>query len=238
MLAVVLPAAFTFGAGFLITRSDSAEVAKPRQAGELAALAEAPLRPLAPTRGVAALGALPLENVDGGIRPAPPARISIPEARIDADVRAVRAPRGVLAVPPVGVAGWYSGGPRPGEYGRSVVIGHLDTKRGPGLVAEVPKLRPGAAISVIDQRGELHGFRVVGTAQVHKDRFPAEQVYGAASAPVLVLVTCGGEWLGKERGYRDNILLYARAVAAEPARGGSVRRKDGSLMPLPDLARG
>jgi sortase family protein len=238
LLAILLPAAFTFVAGALIFKSSPASVEHSRPAAELAALAERqasgtplrpmgtvriaalaasgriwmPLQPLEAQEGRAALGPLPLESVGGGIRPAPPQRISIPAAKIDAEIRPVSTRGGTLSVPPVGVAGWYAGGPRPGEYGHAVIIGHLDTKRGPGLFAEVPKLKPGAIVSVIDRRGELHRFSVVGTAEVHKDRFPAEQVYGSASAPVLVLVTCGGEWRGKARGYRDNILLYARAA--------------------------
>jgi sortase family protein len=238
LLAIVLPAVFTFGAGALVFKSSPTRVEHPRPVAELAALAErdasgTPLRPLATVElaaraergqtwtplqpleaqaGRAALGPLPLESVGGGIRPAPPDRISIPAAKIDAAIRPVSARGGTLGVPPVGVAGWYSGGPRPGEAGRAVIIGHLDTGRGPALFAHVPNLRPGTIISITDRRGELHRYRVVGTAQVHKDRFPVAQVYGPAPAPVLVLVTCGGQWRGKARGYRDNILLYARAV--------------------------
>jgi hypothetical protein len=36
-------------------------------------------------------------------------------------------------------------------------------------------------------------------------------VYGDADAPVLVLVTCGGDY-DPERGYSDNVLVYARAA--------------------------
>jgi hypothetical protein len=52
---------------------------------------------------------------------------------------------------------------------------------------------------------------VVGLAQVRKDRFPTSSVYGHADAPVLVLVTCGGPFR-PGRGYRDNVLLFARAA--------------------------
>jgi sortase (surface protein transpeptidase) len=111
----------------------------------------------------------------------------------------------------VGVAGWFSGGPRPGERGRAVVIGHLDRRRGPGLFARVPRLRPGAPITITDRAGDVHRFRVVGGAQVKKDRFPTGEVYGRAARPVLVLVTCGGPFR-RGHGYRDNVLVYARAV--------------------------
>ena len=114
-------------------------------------------------------------------------------------------------MPDVGTAGWYSGGPRPGEQGRAIVIGHLDTRKGPGLFARVPELPPGTAVAVTDRRGGVHRYRVVGGAQVAKDRFPARHVYGAADAPVLVLITCGGDY-DPDSGYEDNVLLYARAA--------------------------
>jgi hypothetical protein len=147
----------------------------------------------------------------GGRRPAPPRWISIPAAGVSARVESVAARAGTLRVPAVGVAGWYEGGPRPGEAGRAEIIGHLDTKRGPGLFARVPQLEPGTTVSVTDTRGDVHSYDVVGATQVHKDDFPAEQVYGGAENPVLVLITCGGPF-SEEEGYRDNVLVYARPV--------------------------
>jgi Sortase domain len=170
-----------------------------------------PLRPVAARPGAAALGPERLESVDGGIRPAEPVRISIPAAGINARMQSVRVRGGELQVPHIGKAGWYDAGPRPGEDGRAVVIGHLDTRHGPGLFARVPRMKKGARISVLDRRGGVHRYRTVGVTQVRKKRFPRESVYGHARAPVLVLVTCGGPYK-KGRGYRDNILLYARAA--------------------------
>jgi sortase (surface protein transpeptidase) len=113
-------------------------------------------------------------------------------------------------VPPVGEAGWFDAGPRPGETGRAVVIGHLDTHDGPGLFAKVPSLSQGTRIDLLDRRGGVHLYSVVGTAQVSKKRFPSSAVYGASDAPVLVLITCGGRFQNDH--YRDNVLLYARAA--------------------------
>ena len=144
-------------------------------------------------------------------RPAAPDRISIPAAGIEAPVEAVAAERGALRVPEVGHAGWYAGGPRPGEAGRAVIIGHLDSRHGPGLFAAVPRLPPGTTVSLTDRTGSVHRYNVVGAVQLDKERFPAEHVYGGAATRVLVLVTCGGPFVAG-RGYRDNVLVYARAV--------------------------
>lgn len=170
------------------------------------------LRPIAPRAGVSGVGTQPLESLAGGIRPAPPERISIPAAGVHALVDGVEAHQGALRVPSIGRAGWWDGGPRPGESGRAVIIGHLDSDRGPGLFARVPSIRPGTEIAVTDARGGVHRYTAVGGAQVRKDRFPARYVYGGrAGSPSLVLITCGGPFR-PGRGYRDNVLLYARAA--------------------------
>ena len=66
-------------------------------------------------------------------------------------------------------------------------------------------------MAVTDARGEVHRYRVVGAAQARKDRFPREQVYGYSAA--------AGARAGhlrravpRGRGYRDNVLVYARAA--------------------------
>ncbi len=156
-------------------------------------------------------GDAPLESLGARVRPLRPVRITIPAAGVQSKVVAAPAKKGALEIPQVGTAGGYSGGPRPGEPGRAVIIGHLDRRNGPGLFARVPRLRRGATVAVTDGRGEVHRYRVVGAAQARKDRFPREQVYGYSARPVLVLVTCGGPFRAG-RGYRDNILVYARGA--------------------------
>ena len=206
--AILVPAAVAAGAVLALDGRSSDE---PRSSASslrrLARQAETPpalqtaLSPLE-LRGGGALGTR--------VRPSPPASISIPAAGVKSKV--VKAPQvdGALEIPSVGTAGWYSGGPRPGEPGRAVIIGHLDRRKGPGLFARVPSLDRGSAITVTDSRGRVHRYRVVGGARARKDRFPRDEVYGYSARPVLVLVTCGGRFR-RGRGYRDNVLVYARA---------------------------
>lgn len=169
------------------------------------------LHPVVAVEGQLAVRVGRLERLAGGIRPARPGRIRIRAAGVDAGVRAVRARRDGIEVPPDGYTGWYAGGARPGEPGRAVVIGHLDTADGPGVFEDVPDLPRGARIEMIDERGAVHRYSVVGVTRVRKSRFPTGAVYGHARNPVLVLVTCGGPYVAG-RGYRDNVLVYARAA--------------------------
>jgi hypothetical protein len=221
LAAIVIPGLAAGGAVLVLAGNHESSGRSDGSAAELARKAEAPrtlgpratdtLRPILARRGHSGVQDIPLEGIEGGVRPAPPQRISIPEADVETVIDPVGTRKGEIEVPPLGRAGWFEGGPRPGESGRAVLIGHLDTKRGPGLFARVPQVRVGAGIRITDRRGEVYSYEVVGRAQVRKDRFPTAEVYGSASSPVLVLVTCGGPYT-EGRGYRDNVLLYARAA--------------------------
>jgi sortase (surface protein transpeptidase) len=173
--------------------------------------ATAPLRPIVVRGGRSQLGsdaAGPATEVD---RPAPPAELSIPSLGVHADVQRVSSTDTGIEVPQVGRAGWFDEGPRPGEPGRAVMIGHLDSQTGPGLFALLPGVERGTDVSVADGHGAVHRFKVVGKAEVTKATFPSAAVYGPSDNPVLVLITCGGPY-DPATGYRDNVIVYARAV--------------------------
>jgi sortase (surface protein transpeptidase) len=93
-----------------------------------------------------------------------------------------------------------------------VIVGHLDSLDGPDVFAQVPNLAAGDAIVVRDRSGEYHRYSVVGLTRVEKANFPTADVYGPAPRPVLVLITCGGPYDQALGHYRDNVLVYARAL--------------------------
>jgi sortase (surface protein transpeptidase) len=138
-------------------------------------------------------------------------RLTIPSARVRARIVPIGARRARLTIPPVTRAGWYDGGARPGEPGHTVIVGHIDSYRGPGVFAHLGSVRRGARIAVTDRRGFVRRFSVVGKAVVPKSRFPSHVVFGPSRHPVLVLVTCGGTYRHKR--YRDNVIVFARARA-------------------------
>jgi hypothetical protein len=180
--------------------------------GKLARMAAtSPLRPIVLRGGSARLGGGAAGPDDTAARPAPPSRLEIPSLGVRADVQRVSSTPTGIEVPQVGEAGWFDEGPRPGEPGRAVVIGHLDSQTGPGLFALLPGVKTGTDVTVTDHGGGIHRFRVVGKAQVPKATFPSGAVYGPSERPVLVLITCGGPYTPGV-GYRDNVLVYARAV--------------------------
>jgi hypothetical protein len=171
-----------------------------------------PLVPVVERAGRPQLAEHPNASGAASTRPAPPAWISIPRAGVDAPMDSLGASSTGLEVPDLGRAGWWSGGPRPGEDGRAVVVGHLDSRDGPDVFARVPDLHDGDVIVVRDARGDYHHYAVVGVTRVEKAAFPTADVYGPAARPVLVLITCGGPYDEALGHYRDNVLVYARAV--------------------------
>ena len=190
-------------------RIAAGQVQAPARLARMAATS--PLRPIVVRGGRVELGhgaAGPAATVD---RPAEPAHLSIPALDVSADVQRVGSTATGLEVPQVGRAGWFDEGARPGEPGRAVIIGHLDSQTGPGLFALLPGVKDGTDIAVTDHAGKRHYFSVIGKAQVPKATFPSSAVYGASPRPVLVLITCGGPYT-PGAGYRDNVIVYARAA--------------------------
>lgn len=183
-------------------------------ASRLARMAEAPaLRPIVLHGRRVTLGTGPAGPLTNARRPAPPASMDIPSLHVKAPVQPVHATVAGVEVPPIGHAGWFSAGPRPGEPGRTVVIGHIDGATRPGVFEHVPEIKNGATITLRDAAGRAHRFAVVGKLQVAKTAFPADEVYGPSERSVLVLVTCGGIYVPGE-GYSDNVIVYARSLEA------------------------
>jgi sortase (surface protein transpeptidase) len=120
---------------------------------------------------------------------------------------------GALQVPATTtVAGWYTGSPRPGEIGSSVIAGHIDSVLGPGIFYRLRELRPGNRIYVRQADGKLAIFRVTGVHQYAKAHFPTARVYGPAPVAELRLITCGGTFDYATRSYLSNVVVYSTEV--------------------------
>jgi sortase (surface protein transpeptidase) len=121
---------------------------------------------------------------------------------------------GELQVPSsTAVAGWYTGSPRPGAVGSAIIVGHIDSYRGPGVFYRLIKLTRGDKIYVKRADGTLVEFRVTSVQTYLKDRFPTEDVYGPVPDAELRLITCGGAFDTATRHYLSNIVVYATEVS-------------------------
>jgi Sortase domain len=148
-------------------------------------------------------------------QPAPPVRLWIPAIAVSTRlVRLGRLPDGSLEVPhDWDTAGWFEQGPRPGQPGPAVILGHVDSTAGPAVFFRLRELRPEDIVRVGLADGRILVFRVQRVRRYPKDKFPAEAVYFPTLNRELRLITCGGEFNSARRSYRDNIVVYATLVA-------------------------
>jgi sortase (surface protein transpeptidase) len=140
-----------------------------------------------------------------------PSRITIPKIGVASRLGPLgRAPDGTVEVPDRWeVAGWYAPGPRPGDPGSAVILGHVDSKRGPAVFFRLRELRPGDEIEVTRADGSVVRFVVERTGQYDKQRFPTDDVYYPTLRSTLRLVTCGGQFDDTAGHYRSNIIVFA-----------------------------
>ena len=148
--------------------------------------------------------------------PAAPAPVSLTIPAIGVHTKLIRlgiTAQGTLQVPTVtSVAGWYTGSPRPGEVGSSVIAGHIDSYLGPGIFYRLSDMRPGQRIYVRRANGSLAVFSVTAVQRYPKDRFPTGQVYGPAPDAELNLITCGGTFDYATRSYLSNTVVYSTEI--------------------------
>jgi sortase (surface protein transpeptidase) len=120
------------------------------------------------------------------------------------------APGGSMQVPSsTAVAGWYTGSPRPGATGPSIIVGHIDSASGPGVFFRLSQLRPGDPVYVTRADGSIAVFRVTVVRTYPKSKFPVRAVYGETPDPELRLVTCGGAFDEATGHYLSNTIVYA-----------------------------
>jgi Sortase domain len=147
-----------------------------------------------------------------GYRATPmPVRVEIPSIGVASSLdRLGRAPDGTVEVPSDWeVAGWYAPGPRPGDPGSAVILGHVDSKGGPAVFYRLRQLRGGDQIKIGRADGSAMRFVVQRTEQYPKDRFPTDEVYYPTLTPTLRLVTCGGDFDAAAGHYRSNVIVFA-----------------------------
>jgi Sortase domain len=149
-----------------------------------------------------------------GRRVAPPASLLIPAIGVHTRLtRLGLTPQGTLQVPAsTSMAGWYTGSPRPGQVGSSIIAGHIDSVLGPAVFFRLRLLRPGDLVYVRRTNGSLAVFRVYAEHMYAKDSFPTLRVYGPTPDPELHLITCGGVFDRAAGSYLSNVVVYASQV--------------------------
>ncbi|GAC1444309.1 MAG: hypothetical protein NVS3B26_21990 [Mycobacteriales bacterium] len=144
-------------------------------------------------------------------RVAPPVSITIPRLRLMDRLIGLRKNRdGTLQVPGnPQQPGWYSEGAAPGDPGPAVIVGHVDSYRGPGVFAKINTLQRGDLINVRRADGSLVAFQVRLVRTYAKRSFPTSLVYVGDGHPSLRLITCGGAFDDVSRHYLSDTVVFA-----------------------------
>ena len=149
------------------------------------------------------------------VRPDPvvplPTTIEIPSIGVASDLQPLgRNASGAIETPSQWqIAGWYEHGMRPGQPGPAVIVGHVDSKRGPAVFYRLRELRRGDRIEITRTDGSVVTFVVDRLEQHAKTRFPTDDVYLPTLEPTLRLVTCDGAFDRFTGHYRDNLVIFA-----------------------------
>ena len=139
-----------------------------------------------------------------------PVSIAIPAAGVNARVVPVGLrPDRTMEVPAVGLAGWYEAGPRPGEAGPAVIVGHVDSRSGPAVFFRLGELQRGDRVVIGQAGGVARSFVVKRVERSAKEALPVERIWNRTRQPVLRLITCGGSFDRSTGHYRDNVVVYA-----------------------------
>ena len=167
----------------------------------------APSGPTAPSGTAGAAGA-----AGAGPQAARPTWLSIPSIGVRTKlINLGENKNGTLQVPATTtVAGWFTGGPRPGTVGSAIIAGHVDSKTGPGIFFWLRSLHRGDRIYVGRADGTMAVFTVTDVRKFTKDAFPTSAVYGPVPDPELRLITCGGIFDRARGSYLSNVVVFAR----------------------------
>ncbi|MFF5988912.1 class F sortase [Prauserella flavalba] len=143
-----------------------------------------------------------------------PGTIQLPQGGTAELVRREVGPDAVLPVPDdLDEATWWGAG-LDAPSGASVFAGHVNWNGRTGPFAELWDIGVGEEVTVSDTGGKVWRYRVAQIVTLHKDELPARatELFSQSGGHRIVLVTCGGRWLGGNTGYAEN-----RVVIAEPA---------------------
>jgi len=203
------PAAIAFAAGLVVIVGGSAGLLLTRHSTPA-------LRPVA--AGVAAFpaptGPIVAPPQSAAAQVASPVSLTIPLIGVKTNLITLGlAAGGSMQVPSSAtVAGWFTGSPRPGSVGSSIIVGHVDNDHSAGVFFRLAELKRGDDIYVKRADGTTAEFRVTENRTYLKDHFPTDTVYGPTPDAELRLITCGGAFNPVTRHYLSNIIVYATQV--------------------------
>ena len=144
-----------------------------------------------------------------------PDRLSLPGGGTAKLIKEDLDAAGALKIPEgIDEAAWW--GARLGaDHGVALLSGHVNWKGKKGPFTELWQVKPGQEVKLTDAAGGAWVYRVDTTETVHKSDLAgrSEKLFDPDGPHKLLLVTCGGEYVGGSEGYEDNRVVTASLVS-------------------------
>ena len=152
----------------------------------------------------------PAEHKDA----APPIWLTVPSLGIDkAPVVSVGVEDdGEMEIPDGDEVGWYRFGSAPGQSGSAVLAAHIAYEGVDGVFRELAQLPAGETFTIGSADFTERSYQVESVEQFSKASLPRGRIFASDGAPVVALVTCGGEFNPSLRSYDDNVVAFARPI--------------------------
>lgn len=110
---------------------------------------------------------------------------------------------------------YYKFGPKPGALGPAVVLGHVDSYRGPAIFYDLKDVAPGELIEIERADGSVAIFSVERLETHEQAGFPTTAVYGDIDYAGLRLITCTGVYSHGTQRYSHNLIVFAQLVEVQ-----------------------
>ncbi len=159
------------------------------------------------TRGARTVAAM---SIAGG----QPAALHLPALNVTAAVDPVDSVQGILQVPDdISRVGWWRHSVPPGSpTGSTVIDGHIDSAAaGAGALFHLAELKPGEPITISTATGAVITYRVQARRVYLKAEGLPADLFALTGPARLVIISCGGNFDATNRGYDDNIVIFATA---------------------------
>ncbi len=142
-----------------------------------------------------------------------PSRLTIPSIGVNARVEQV----GVTSSGEMGLpssawtVAWYNLGTAPGEYGNSVIAGHLDSRSGPAVFWSLRRLQYGDQVNVYSGDNQMT-FEVQAVESYNYYNAPLQEIFGWVPDRNLNLITCNGTFDRSSANYNQRLVVYTRLI--------------------------
>lgn len=150
-----------------------------------------------------------------------PTSIEAPSVRIKSDLITVgKAADGSMEVPKApnfDKAAWYKHSPSPGQYGASIIVGHVDSlaSNGASVFFNLARLKLGETINIKRSDQTSATFSVWAIRDYGKTGLPADVIYKPTTdSAELRLITCSGKFDNASQSYENVTVIFATLTTA------------------------